>query len=1086
MDVLEKIGKIKLEVVAPGAIESIVALQKEITILTKKKAELKNTTALDRKLNAEYSETIKFLKKDLNAYSKEVQQAIIAYTQKTESINQLRSQLANLQATYNNLSGEERKLASNQKLKLSIRELATTIEQEQAALSAATTAEAKAALTTDVLTKAKVTSKVTTDAEAGAFVALKLRADQAAMSALNLGAAYGMTDGRFIAAKNKAQQLEAELHRLNQTVGKVGRGANNANYSIFTLTQVMRELPNFAIDARTGFMSLSNNLPMLTQGFQDLTAKLGSSRAAFKMMMGSLLSLNTLMVFASTLMVMFGDDITTALKKKLLDLDEAQQALNKTLKDGNSEYGTAVKKTYEANEALEEYKLGNLSAEEALKLVNAQMEGQINAFKDIDAAIAWFAGENTDAYLKAMYAQGLANIYLQTAVNNRAKADRMAANELITNAQVVGKSFSLLWNYIANPSRNVFKKGPSWFGIPQLIKDMGNAEKLILEGRDSTAAKLRAKSDEDRAIYEAEMKKSFEGLKGIKNPVNTSLEGSIDALKKKLKTLQATYKALSAEERSSVKGQNMKASILEVTAAIKKEEDALKLLKETGSDSTATVYELRKEYEGLADTLKLVQEELKDTAAEEERFGVKTPYETRTAAANTWYDNEVKIVAAEKVLQDNKIADEYAKDKESIKGKIGYAAAVIVLDKNREDALLKNKSEYINAEKEAERQRKTWLYTIGQDRLKERRDEIKAAETDTLAGYETERAAAIATADAKYRLAISEVRTTRDKSIVKKKQIEELARIDAFYDAMILDEKRKTLQTLANLETTSDADRLKLKEDLKDLELAIEKDKNAKLLEGNKVANDTLEEQDRQSLETRQAILQEALNMSQDLLASYYDYLGQEIENQKNQELAALEEKHAKRQISDTAYEKKKEQINKAAFEKDKQLKIKQAWMEWALGLVRIWSQSGINAVLGAAMSVALTATTGANVAVIKKQKYASRGLVLDGPSHAQGGIPVEAEGGEAIINKRSTSMFRPLLSVINQAGGGVKFAGGGMPGLRNDGGYAMRAISQSAETGLTERQLRLIVSSIKVYTTISDIHKADRNYVTIENNGKF
>lgn len=62
-------------------------------------------------------------------------------------------------------------------------------------------------------------------------------------------------------------------------------------------------------------------------------------------------------------------------------------------------------------------------------------------------------------------------------------------------------------------------------------------------------------------------------------------------------------------------------------------------------------------------------------------------------------------------------------------------------------------------------------------------------------------------------------------------------------------------------------------------------------------------------------------------------------------------------------------------------------------------------------------------------------GGVLRGPLHRDGGIPFtvggrpgfEAEGGEAIINRRSTSMFRKELSAINQAGGGVAFKRGGI-----------------------------------------------------------
>ena len=59
-----------------------------------------------------------------------------------------------------------------------------------------------------------------------------------------------------------------------------------------------------------------------------------------------------------------------------------------------------------------------------------------------------------------------------------------------------------------------------------------------------------------------------------------------------------------------------------------------------------------------------------------------------------------------------------------------------------------------------------------------------------------------------------------------------------------------------------------------------------------------------------------------------------------------------------------------------------------------------------------------------------ARGGLLDGPSHAQGGIPTafgELEGGEAVINKKSTKKFMPLLSSINESEGGRSFAKGGL-----------------------------------------------------------
>lgn len=81
-----------------------------------------------------------------------------------------------------------------------------------------------------------------------------------------------------------------------------------------------------------------------------------------------------------------------------------------------------------------------------------------------------------------------------------------------------------------------------------------------------------------------------------------------------------------------------------------------------------------------------------------------------------------------------------------------------------------------------------------------------------------------------------------------------------------------------------------------------------------------------------------------------------------------------------------------------------------------------------------IIATGAAQAAKVAGVRFAQGGI-LQGASHANGGIPTEfgeLEGGEAVINKRSTAMFAPLLSRINEAGGGVKFARGGVLGAQN------------------------------------------------------
>jgi hypothetical protein len=47
---------------------------------------------------------------------------------------------------------------------------------------------------------------------------------------------------------------------------------------------------------------------------------------------------------------------------------------------------------------------------------------------------------------------------------------------------------------------------------------------------------------------------------------------------------------------------------------------------------------------------------------------------------------------------------------------------------------------------------------------------------------------------------------------------------------------------------------------------------------------------------------------------------------------------------------------------------------------------------------------------------------MLKGPRHAQGGMMIEAEGGEAIMTRGAVTMFAPMLSAMNQMGGGTSF----------------------------------------------------------------
>jgi hypothetical protein len=65
--------------------------------------------------------------------------------------------------------------------------------------------------------------------------------------------------------------------------------------------------------------------------------------------------------------------------------------------------------------------------------------------------------------------------------------------------------------------------------------------------------------------------------------------------------------------------------------------------------------------------------------------------------------------------------------------------------------------------------------------------------------------------------------------------------------------------------------------------------------------------------------------------------------------------------------------------------------------------------------------------------KNYGNGGMIEGPRHAQGGTLINAEGGEAVMTRGAVTMFAPLLSSLNQMGGGTSFSSGATGGARYD-----------------------------------------------------
>jgi len=148
----------------------------------------------------------------------------------------------------------------------------------------------------------------------------------------------------------------------------------------------------------------------------------------------------------------------------------------------------------------------------------------------------------------------------------------------------------------------------------------------------------------------------------------------------------------------------------------------------------------------------------------------------------------------------------------------------------------------------------------------------------------------------------------------------------------------------------------------------------------------------------------------------------------------------------------------KKAFEQNKKYQIATAALSAASGIIQILTQpstlpSPFDWIVKIANAAALGIMTAVQISKIKSTEFNASGGsggkqqgntlgrnygdggMIDGPSHksAAGGVMINAEGGEAVMTRGAVSMFGPMLSAMNQYGGGASFMPGAAGSSRFD-----------------------------------------------------
>jgi len=138
---------------------------------------------------------------------------------------------------------------------------------------------------------------------------------------------------------------------------------------------------------------------------------------------------------------------------------------------------------------------------------------------------------------------------------------------------------------------------------------------------------------------------------------------------------------------------------------------------------------------------------------------------------------------------------------------------------------------------------------------------------------------------------------------------------------------------------------------------------------------------------------------------------------------------------------------SKEAFEKRKKLQVASALMGAASAIINVLAAPPmgnviLDGILKGLRIGAVVLQTGIQIKKIRETQFEAagssgggggaaapnlgrnyeKGGLIGGKRHAQGGTMIEAEAGEAIMTRGAVTMFQPMLSMMNQMGGGTSF----------------------------------------------------------------
>lgn len=1042
----EKIVKVlDVEIRASDTVKQLAALKQQATELRKEQKALDLSTKEGREAYVAYTAQIKAVNAEASKLERQITNDIKAQNQAKGSLNQLSSELNNMKAEYRDLSEEVRQSPFGVQMQQDIDALNTKLKEAEAAYGDNQRSVGDYAIAGKALTQelGEITDKLYELATAGQRGSKEY--ETLAKKAQDLRKAQQEVDAEIDAGGSLTKNLDG----LMQAVSGV-----TAAYTLWQSASQLLGIQNEELEATMQKVVIATTA---LNALQQIQISLQKQSAA-------VILAKTVATKAATAAqwlwnVAMAANPIGAVIVAVTALIAGVVALAKSLTNGASatrEFNKAQEVTAEIADKTDK-KLSEIDSQKSLRLKQSELENR----EMIAQMRARGATAEEIAKAEAKAAEDSSKIEVEAA------DDRVRANKgLIFQYGVELRAAQKVMEEKRKGSRKYKEAEAAVSELESKIKLLANTiredELVALEAE--AAAMDRANEEREKAAAAAEQQRNEEYQR------RAALSERMQALQEANIKAEAGY--LKEDEVTRMYYEQRLANIAE-----KGQRERLALQLKYGQIT-------REDY-----LYQLAQMDAEAEARNKENINRTNKY--YEDLRKTILDN-VKKTEDEEVAEVNAKYDQMLQDLE--KAASDYAAPVRIEGMSEEEyqAELDKFDEFrlnqLKLETAIERQREEEIKSIRDNALSERLKSIEEAYADDLKKF---------TDNEGEKLKVQE-KILREQIEARRKAGQETGDLEAQLRANL--SAQNAIGMAAELSSTEHTAKQEYEVKMKYLRAQYElyqgnKEKQAEILEQMNQAHQEYLDKTNENIEKAfetfdklkermteiDAIFSQAEESELKKAEDYNERQKNILQSRLDNGLITQKEYEAEVTKLDEELDKKTAEIERRQAIRQRAMSIYGVILDTAKAIAKTFAQLGWPA--GIPGSIYLAAMGAAQVATIAAAPLpkAARGRLITGRTHAQGGEVIEAEAGEAIINRRATQMFLPLLSAINQAGGGVPFIA-----PYSDGGYAARYEAEKIDRSSIAQAVRAGLADLKIYTTIEDIRRADRRYTQVESRGNF